>query len=210
MSKNDEIRLLIVDDHFLMRAGLAATVNAESDMRVVAEAKDGEQAIEEFRRHRPDVTLMDLRMPGMSGIEAITAIRSEFANSRIIVLSTYDGDEDIHRAIEAGAQTYLLKNTLHDELLQAIRAVHSGQRHLPRTVAEKLAQRVYHSDLSQREAEVLRLIALGLSNKEIAVRLGISEATIKFHVINILTKLGVDDRTLAVVTAIRRGIIYLP
>lgn len=207
--KQAPIRILIVDDHFLVRAGLTATINAEDDMEVVAEASDGKQAIEKFRAAQPDITLMDLRLPDQSGIETITAIRQQFPDARFIVLSTYDGDEDIFRALQAGAQTYLLKKMLHGELLQAIRAVNEGRRHLPPEIAEKIAQRLYQAELSAREAEVLKLIATGLSNKQIAQTLFISEGTVKFHVINILSKLGVNDRTLAVTTAIQRGIIHL-
>lgn len=209
MNKQEKIRVMVVDDHFVVRVGLAGTINVEHDLEVVAEAKDGVQALEMFRRHQPDVTLMDLRLPGMGGDEATAAIRREFPKARIIVLSTYDGDDNIHRALQAGAQGYLLKTALHNELLKAIRAVHAGRKYLPAELASQLATRAETEDLSPREIEVLRQIAQGRSNKEIAAALFISEATVKSHVIHILGKLGVNDRTLAVTSAVQRGIIVL-
>jgi two-component system, NarL family, response regulator len=200
---------MVVDDHFIVRIGLAATINVEPDMLVVAEAGDGLQSIAKFREHTPDITLMDLRLPGMSGVEAIEAIRRDFAQARIIVLSTYDGDEAIARALRAGAQAYLLKTALHDELLNAIRAVHAGKKHIPTEIAARLAQRLPDSELSSREIEVLKLIAKGMSNKEVAGVLFITEGTVKFHVLNILNKLNANDRTMAVTIALQRGIIFL-
>jgi len=200
---------MVVDDHFVVRMGLAATINVEPDMLVVAEAEDGPQAIARFRLQRPDITLMDLRLPGMNGVETTRAIRKEFPQARIIVLSTYDGDEAIFRALQAGAQAYLLKTTLHQDLLKAIRAVHAGKKHITPEIAERLAERMPDSNLSGREIEVLELIAKGMSNRQIADALFITEGTVKFHVINILTKLGANDRTMAVTTALQRGIIFL-
>jgi DNA-binding NarL/FixJ family response regulator len=209
MSKANPIRVLIADDHFVVRMGLAAVINTQPDMVVVAEAINGKQAIEFFRQHRPDITLMDLRMPEMGGIEAITAIRKEFPESRFIVLTTYDGDEDIYRALQAGARSYLLKDMLRDTLVDAIRAVHAGQRRIPPEVANRLAERMDRSELTPRELEVLRLIVEGKSNKEIAAELSVAEGTVKIHINNILSKLGVSDRTQAATFALQRGIIHM-
>jgi two-component system NarL family response regulator len=209
MSKDNPIRILIADDHFVVRMGLAAVINTQPDMIVVAEAVNGRQALESFRLHKPDITLMDLRMPEMDGIEAITAIRKEFADSRFIVLTTYDGDEDIYRALQAGARSYLLKDMLRDTLIDAIRAVHAGHRRIPTEVANRLAERMDRSELTPRELEVLRLIVEGKSNKEIAAGLSITEGTVKIHINNILSKLGVSDRTQAATFALQRGIIHL-
>jgi two-component system NarL family response regulator len=209
MSDNQSIRVLIADDHFVVRMGLAAVIHTQPDMAVVAEATTGKQAVELFRQHRPDVTLMDLRMPEMDGIEAITAIRAEFPDSRFIVLTTYDGDEDIYRALQAGARAYLLKDMLRDALVEAIRAVHAGQRRLPAEVANRLAERMNRTELTARELEVLRLIVQGKSNKEIAAALFIAEGTVKIHINNILSKLGVSDRTQAATFALQRGIVRL-
>jgi two-component system NarL family response regulator len=209
MSKENAIRILIVDDHPVVREGLAAIINRQPDMLVVAEANNGQQAIESFRQHALDVTLMDLRMPVVNGVEAITAIRKEFPDSRFIVLTTYDGDEDIFRALQAGAQGYLLKDMFREELLDAIRAVHAGRRRIPNAVATRLAERMSHTELTSRELEVLRLIAGGKSNKEIGAALDITEGTVKGHVNNILSKLNVSDRTQAVTTALQRGIVHL-
>jgi len=203
------IRIMITDDHPVVREGFAAMIETEPDMAVVGQARSGEEALELFRRVRPDVTLMDLRMPGMGGVDAIQAIRREFPASRLIVLTTYDGDEDIYRAIEAGAQAYLLKDMLCDEILAAIRAVHAGQRRIPAAVGTRLAERMAGMNLSGREQHVLELVATGKSNKEIATALEITEATVKGHMTNILGKLGVTDRTQAVITAIRRGLVHL-
>ena len=203
------IRIIITDDHPVVREGFAAMIETEPDMAVVGQARSGEEALELFRRVRPDVTLMDLRMPGMGGVDAIQAIRREFPASRLIVLTTYDGDEDIYRAIEAGAQAYLLKDMLCDEILAAIRAVHAGQRRIPAAVGTRLAERMAGMNLSGREQHVLELVATGKSNKEIATALEITEATVKGHMTNILGKLGVTDRTQAVITALRRGLVHL-
>jgi len=199
---------MVVDDHFVVRIGLTAAVNAEPDMLVVAEAEDGPQAIERFRQYRPDVALMDMRLPGLSGVETTHVICREFDSASIIILSTYGGDESIHRALQAGAKAYLLKTTSHDDLLTAIRVVYSGRKYLPPEVAAQLAERLPNSELSPREMEVLQLIAKGLSNREIANALSVTEGTIKFHVINILNKLGANDRTMAVTLALQRGIIF--
>ncbi|MGA3239107.1 MAG: response regulator transcription factor [Bryobacteraceae bacterium] len=203
------IGVLSVDDHPLLREGIAALVNAESDMKLIAEATNGQEAIEKFRLHRPDVTLMDLQMPALNGIEAIIGIRSEFPNARIIVLTTYAGDVQVLRALKAGARGYILKGHVRRELLDTIRAVHAGQKRIPPEVAAGLADHAADDELSSREIDVLRLIAAGNANKEIAARLGIAEETVKSHITNILAKLGANDRTHAVTTALKRGIIEL-
>jgi DNA-binding NarL/FixJ family response regulator len=203
------IGILSVDDHPLLREGIAALVNAESDLKLLAEAVNGKEAIEKFRLHRPDVTLMDLQMPTLSGIEAIIGIRSEFPNARIIVLTTYAGDVQVLRALRAGARGYVLKGDVRRELLDAIRAVHAGQKRIPPEVAAELADHATDDELSPREIDVLRLIATGNANKRIAGRLGIAEETVKSHITNILGKLGANDRTHAVTTAVKRGIIEL-
>jgi DNA-binding NarL/FixJ family response regulator len=205
----DVIRILTVDDHALLRRGIAALIGAEPDMKLVAEASNGHEAIAEFKKHRPDVTLMDLQMPGMSGIECIIAIRSDFPNARIIILTTYPGDVQVVRALKAGARGYLLKGQVNRDLPEAIRAVHSGQKRIPPEIAIELAEHTAEDDLSAREIGVLRLIASGNANKEIANKLGIAEETVKSHVTNILAKLRANDRTHAVTTALRRGIIEL-
>lgn len=209
VNSSNQIRLLVVDDHNIVRSGLTALIGTEPDMTVVAEATNGQQAIDLFRQHQPDVTLMDLRLPLIGGVEAITSIRKEFPTARIIVLTTYDGDEDIYRALQAGACGYLLKGMLADELLEAIRAVHSGLRRIPAAVAQRLADRMGGPELTPREVEVLNLIVKGNSNKEIGAALFISEATVKTHVNNILGKLGASDRTQAATMALQRGIIHL-
>ena len=203
------IRVLAVDDHALLREGIAALVNAESDMKLVAEATNGQEGIEKFRVHRPDVTLMDLQMPGLNGIEAIIGIRSEFPSARIIVLTTYTGDVQVLRALRAGAQGYILKGHVRRELLDTIRAVHAGQKRIPPEVAAELADHATDDGLSSRELDVLRLIATGNANKEIACQLAIAEDTVKSHVTNILAKLGANDRTHAVTIGLKRGIIEL-
>jgi DNA-binding NarL/FixJ family response regulator len=201
---------MVVDDHPLMRVGIGAIINARKDMSVVAQAGTGEEALELYRRHKPDITLMDLRLPGpMSGVDAITAIRAIEPRSRFIVVTTYDGDEDIHRALEAGAQGYVIKGMPYQTLVDALLRVHSGGRFLPPPVARALASRVPDSDLSAREREVLQLMAGGNSNKQIGSALGITEATVKSHVSTILQRLDVDDRTQAVVTALQRGLVHL-
>jgi len=193
----------------IARVGVAAIVNAQPDMTVVAEATNGQQAMALYRKHQPDVVLMDMRMPVLGGVEAVTAIRKEFPGARILALSTYSGDEDIHRAFLAGVQTYLTKDVLHDELVHAIRAVHAGQKYLPAPVAAALAAQLPRPELSARELEVLNLIVQGSSNKQIAFALSIAEHTVKNHVKSILSKLDVDDRTQAATAAIRRGIIHV-
>ncbi len=203
------IRILAVDDHALVRRGIAALVNAECDMKLIAEATNGQDAIEKFRLHRPDVTLMDLQMPALNGIEAIIGIRSEFPNARIIVLTTYTGDVQVLRALKAGARGYILKGHVHRELLDTIRAVHAGQKRIPPEVAAELAEHAVEDDLTSREIDVLRRIADGNANKEIAAQLSIAEETVKSHVTNILAKLGANDRTHAVTIALKRGIIEL-
>jgi DNA-binding NarL/FixJ family response regulator len=206
---SERIRILVVEDHHIVRQGLVALLKTIPDMTVVAEAADGKQAIDVFRQHRPDVTLMDLRLPVMSGVEAVVQIRHEFPAARIIVLTTFDGDEDIYRALQAGARGYLLKGMFGDELMDAIRAVHSGKSRIPPVVAERLAGRMGGPSLTSRELEVLELIVQGNSNKEIGGELAISEATVKTHINSILDKLGVTDRTQAVRTALQRGIVHL-
>jgi two-component system NarL family response regulator len=203
------IRILIVDDHFIVRMGLKGVLNLQPDMQVVAEAEDGPEAIRQFREHRPDVVLVDLRMPGMSGTETITAIRAEFPEAISIAISTFEGDELVYRALQAGARGYLPKKVPREELIKAIRTVHRGQRYIPVEIASRLADRMQQGDLSPRELEVLQRIARGLSNREIGADLGLHESTVKTHVINILGKLGVGDRTLAVTTAIQRGLLQL-
>ena len=203
------IGVLSVDDHPLLREGIAALVNAECDMKLVAEATNGQDSIEKFRLHRPDVTLMDLQMPALSGIEAIIGIRSEFPNARIIVLTTYAGDVQVLRALKAGARGYLLKGDVRRELLDTIRAVHAGQKRIPPDVAAELAAHSAEDDLSSREIDVLRRIANGNANKEIAAQLSVAEETVKSHITNILAKLGANDRTHAVTLALKRGIIEL-
>jgi DNA-binding NarL/FixJ family response regulator len=209
LTDSGPIRILTVDDHALLREGIAALVNAESDMKLVAEASNGQEAIEKFRLHRPDVTLMDLQMPALNGTEAIIGIRAEFANARIIVLTTYTGDVQVLRALKAGARAYLLKGQVHRELLGAIRAVHAGQKRIPPEVAAELADHAADEDLTSREINVLRLIASGNGNKEIAGRLFIAEETVKSHITNIFAKLGANDRTHAVTIGLKRGIIEL-
>ena len=207
--KENAIRILVVDDHSVVREGLTAIIDRQRDMQVIAEASNGQQAVEQFRQHTPDVTLMDLRMPLMNGVDTITALRKEFPGSRFIVLTTYDGDQDIYRALQAGAVGYLLKDVFREELLEAIRAVHAGRRCIPAIVATRLAERMAGNDLTARETDVLQLIARGKSNREIATQLAITEGTVKGHVNNILSKLGVNDRTGAVTTALQRGIVHL-
>jgi len=203
------IRILSVDDHALLRGGIAALVNAESDMRLVAEASNGQEAIERFRLHRPDVTLMDLQMPGLNGIDGIIGIRSEFPNARIIVLTTYTGDVQVLRALKAGARAYILKGHVHKELLDTIRAVYAGKKRIPPEVAADLADHAVDDNLTPREIDVLRLIASGNANKLIAGQLSITEETVKSHVTNILSKLGANDRTHAVTIGLKRVIIQL-
>ena len=210
MTSGGEIRIIVVDDQAVVRQGFVSLISTVADMRVIAEGTNGREAVALYREHRPDVVLMDLRMPEMGGVEAISAIRREFSDAKVIVLTTYDGDEDIYRSLQAGAQGYLLKDMFFDELESAIRAVHAGGRKIPGVVAERLAGRMGGSDLTGRELEVLELIVRGRSNKEIGAALGISEATVKSHINSILGKLGVTDRTQAATTALQRGIVHLP
>lgn len=207
MSESKQIRVLVVDDHPVVCFGLAAMINTQSDMTAVAQASDGVEAVALFRKHLPDVTLMDLRMPKMGGVQAIRAIRADYPNSGFIVLTTYNGDEDIYKALTAGAQGYLLKGMPHGELLEAIRTVHAGLRYVPEPVLQRLAERTPSSALSARELQILRLIVKGLSNKQIADNLGITEGTVKWHVNIILGRLNVSDRTQAAVAALHRGIV---
>jgi DNA-binding NarL/FixJ family response regulator len=204
------IKVMIVDDHPLMRVGMAAIINARPDMTVVAQAGTGEEAIALFRKEQPDVTLMDLRLPGrMGGVDAIASIQSIHPRAKIIVVTTYEGDEDIHRALEAGARGYIIKGMPYQTLVDALERVHAGGRFLPPPVARALASRMPDSELSSRELEVLTLLVNGRSNREIASHLGITEATVKSHVSTILMRLNVDDRTQAAVTALRRGLVHL-
>lgn len=203
------IRVLTVDDHALLRKGIRALIGAEPDLQLVAEASTGREAVDAFRKHRPDVTLMDLQMPDMNGIEAIIAIRTEFPEARIIVLSTYSGDVQVGRALKAGARAYLLKGNVNKELLATIRAVYAGQKRIAPEVASELAEHTGEEDLTQREIGILRLIAAGNANKEIATQLDLAEDTVKRHVTNILSKLGANDRTHAVTIGLKRGIIDL-
>lgn len=209
-TRNTEaIRILTVDDHQLLREGIAAVIEGQPDMRLVGEASNGYEAIESFRRLRPDITLMDVRMPGMSGIDAIGAIRAEFPNARIIVLTTYAGDAQAAAALKAGAAGYLLKNLVRKELIETIRIVHSGKRRVPNEIAAEIAEHVADDALSEREIQVLRCVAAGKSNKLIAGELDISESTVKTHMKSILPKLDASDRTHAVMIALRRGILDL-
>ena len=203
------IRIGLADDHALLRQGITALLADHADLTVVAEASNGLEAVEQFRRNRPDVMLMDLQMPGMNGIDAMIAIRAEFPEARFIVLTTYTGDVQIVRALKAGARAYLLKSLLHRELLDTIRAVHAGQKRIPPEVAAELADHAADDSLTLREVEVLRLIAAGNANKLVADQLSITEETVKAHVKNILSKLGANDRTHAVTIALKRGIIEL-
>ncbi|MFZ0661815.1 MAG: response regulator transcription factor [Acidobacteriaceae bacterium] len=208
-ASNEPIRLLVVDDHAIVRKGLVALLNTVEGLSVIAEASDGEEAIEAYRAHRPDVTLMDLRLPKLGGADAIARIRREYPAARVIVLTTFDGDEDIFRALQAGAKGYLLKGMDAAELTEAIRAVYAGKSKIPPFVAEKLAGRMGGPALTARELEVLKRIVAGRSNKEIGGDLHISEATVKTHINSILSKLGVSDRTQAATSALQRGIVYL-
>jgi DNA-binding NarL/FixJ family response regulator len=204
-----QIRVLTVDDHSLLREGVATLLAAQPDMKLVAEAANGREAIEQYRVHRPDVTLMDLQMPDMNGVDAMIAICGEFPGARIIVLTTYTGDVQVLRALKAGARGYLLKNLLRKELLETIRQVHAGQKRIPPDVAAGLAEHAADETLSAREIQVLRLISGGNANKEIGAQLSITEETVKGHIKNILAKLGAHDRTHAVTIGLKRGIIDL-
>jgi len=206
---SNPIRVLCVDDHPLIRKGIAWILANEPDMLLVGEAADGREAIRAFRAHRPDVTLMDLRMPDVDGIAATREIRSDDPDARIIALTSYDGDQDIYRALEAGVRGYLLKESVHTDVLHAIRTVYAGKRLMPPEVADRLAESFQQRALTRRESEVLALVADGLANREIAERLGTASGTIKIHVQNILDKLGASDRTQAVMIAIQRGVLHV-
>lgn len=205
----ETIRILIVEDHHIVRQGLMALIKTVPGLDVVAEASDGNEAVSQFRLHQPDITLMDLRLPNLAGVDAITAIRGEFPAARIIVLTTFDGDEDIYRALQAGARGYLLKGMDADELIDAIRTVHAGKTRIPAPVAQRLAGRMGGQELTARETDVLKQIVAGKSNKEIGAVLFISEATVKTHINSLLGKMGVTDRTQAATTALQRGIVHL-
>jgi DNA-binding NarL/FixJ family response regulator len=204
-----KIRVLAVDDHALLRDGIVKLLASQPDMELVAEASNGREAIEQFRIHKPDITLMDLQMPEMNGFEAMIAISGEFPRARFIVLTTYTGDVQVLRALKAGARGYLLKNLLRKELVDTIRLVHAGQKRIPAEVASELAEHATDETLSAREIEVLRLVSGGNANKEIAAQLSITEETVKGHIKNILAKLGANDRTHAVTIGLKRGIIEL-
>jgi len=203
----ETIRVLIIEDHNVVRQGLIALINLAEGIEVVGEAADGVEAIAQFRKHQPDVTLVDLRLPKMGGVEVIQRVRSEAPNARFVVLTTYDGDEDIYRALKSGAKAYLLKGMTSEELISTIREVAAGKSHIPAAIAERLAERMGTEDLTPREADVLEQIVHGKSNKEIATELDISEATVKTHINSLLSKLGVSDRTQAATAAIRRGLV---
>jgi DNA-binding NarL/FixJ family response regulator len=205
----ETIRVLVVEDHNVVRQGLVALLNLVEGIQVVGEAADGEEAIAQFRKHHPDVTLIDLRLPKLGGVEVIQRVRANASQARFVVLTTYDGDEDIYRALKSGAKAYLLKGMTTEELIATIREVHAGRSHIPPAIAERLAERMGTEDLTPRESEVLEQIVSGKSNKEIATELAISEATVKTHINTLLSKLGVTDRTQAATAAIRRGIVPL-
>jgi DNA-binding NarL/FixJ family response regulator len=207
MQNSKPISILVVDDHFMVRMGLSASLNVEPDMQVVAEAGTGEAALEAYRRHRPSLVIMDLRLPGMSGAEVTAAILHQFPHACVLMLSTHSGEEEIYRALQAGARGYVLKNVMREELLRAIREVYAGRRYLEPNVAAVLAERVSHRPLTRRELEVLRMVARGMGNKEIAAALNIAEVTVKQHVSHVLEKLNVKDRTEAATAALQRGII---
>ncbi|MGO8697927.1 MAG: response regulator [Limisphaerales bacterium] len=205
----EKIRVMVVDDHFVVRMGLSGSINVEPDMEVIAEASTGELAVTAYRQHRPDIVLMDLRLPGMSGVEATRSICREFPGAAVLMVSTHDGEEDIYRSLQAGARTYLLKTAARNELIDTIRAVHAGERSISPAVGARLAERMMHPELTAREIDVLRLVVKGKSNKEIASDLSIAEVTVKLHVGHILMKLSVNDRTQAATTALQRGIVHL-
>lgn len=204
-----KIRLLVVDDHFVVRIGLTSALNLEPDLEVVAEATDGREAVETYERHRPDVVVMDYQLPQMNGAEATTAIRSRFPDAKVLILSVYKAEEDVHRAVQAGAAGYLPKSSGPEELLEAIRTVYNGRRYFPTAINAALEARAGRSELSDREREVLEMLVRGRSNKEIGIALGISENTVKVHATRVFEKLGVADRLEAVTAAIQRGIVHI-
>ncbi len=212
MSQTPPVRILIADDHPVVRSGIAAMLEIDptANLQVVGQAKNGDEMVELFTQLQPDIGLVDLRMPEMSGVEAIAQIRSQFPEARLIILTTYDGDEDIYRGLQAGAKAYLLKDTPREELLLCIYAVHAGRSFIPPDIGVRLAERMNSPELSKREREVLQLIPVGMSNSEIGTTLQITEGTVKSHVNNILSKLNVSDRTQAVMVALKRGLISLP
>ena len=209
MSRTDPIRILSVDDHPVFREGLSTIIISQQDMALIAQAANALEAVTEFRRHRPDITLMDLRLPGTNGTDTLIAIRGEFPRARIIMLTTSDSDGEIQRAMRAGASGYILKSTPKNELLAVIRAVHGGKRHIPAEVAARIAEHLGEEDLTTRELDVLRLIRDGFRNKQIADRLAIAETTVNFHIKNLVDKLQANDRTHAVTIAIRRGLLHI-
>jgi DNA-binding NarL/FixJ family response regulator len=209
MKSSKPIRILVVDDHFMVRMGLTASLNVEPDMEVVAEVGTGEAALRAYNEHRPNLVIMDVRLPGMSGAEATAAILREFPDACIMMLSTHSGEEEIYRAMQSGARGYVLKSVMREDLLRAIREVHEGKRHLDPIVASHLADRISHRSLTSREIEVLKMVAKGFGNKEIATALNIAEVTVKLHVSHVLEKLNVKDRTEAATAALQRGIISL-
>jgi DNA-binding NarL/FixJ family response regulator len=209
VQNSSRIRIMIVEDHLIARKGLCAIINAQPDMEVVAEAMDGREAVATYRKQLPDVTLMDMRLPKMSGVDAVVAIQEEFPGARFVAISTFGGDEDIHRALAAGVQSYLTKDVLGHDLIKAIHAVHAGRKFLPGSLAALMQARESYPELTTRELEILRLVTQGLSNKQIAYTVGIATYTVNNHVKNILKKLGVSDRTQAATSAIARGIIHL-
>jgi DNA-binding NarL/FixJ family response regulator len=209
VKESGKIRVLVVDDHPIMRFGIATIINATPDMEAVAQAGSAEEAIDLYAQFLPDITLMDLQLPGMSGVDAIRSIIARYRDARFVVLTTYEGDEDIHQALEAGARSYIIKGMPHDALVSALRRVYSGGRFLPPPVSHALSSRTPNSDLSPREREVLNLIVKGRNNKEIARELGITEATVKCHVGVILSRLNVSDRTQAAIAALQRGLVHL-
>lgn len=209
MNYTEQISVIIAEDHAVVRSGLAAPIDLEDDMTVVAEAENGKIAVDLYRQHQPDIMLTDLQMPELDGVGAIAQIRAEFPEAKIIILTTYEGDEDIYRGLKSGAKGYLLKDVTDRELIDAIHTVYNGRRYIPSEVAAKLAERMASSELTEREIEVIRHLVAGGSNQEIAQSLSITEGTVKFHINNILNKLGVKDRTSAVIIALKRGLARL-
>jgi DNA-binding NarL/FixJ family response regulator len=208
LPSSDKIRILLVDDHMVMRMGLMTATSGEPDMEVVADAENGAEAVKAYRHHRPDVVVLDLRMPGMSGIETIRQLREEFGNVRILIFSNYASGEEVYQALKAGASGFVVKEMALDRLLEAIRKLYQGEQYIPPEIAMRMGERLL-AQLSPRELEVLQLVAKGLSNKEIAAVIRIVEGTVKIHITNILAKLGVSDRTQAIVVAVKRGIIQI-